>query len=426
MIFWRLNFMEESMSIAKILTKFVLVLAGIISIYGITFADDCKYWFEKGINSTNTDEKIECFTKAAELNPIGDCGTGQKGVAYFNRGNAYVDKKEYDRAITDYTKAIKINKKFIDAYFSRGLVYEIKELHDEAIKDFTKTIELNPRYEAAYFNRGIACLKKENHNETIDDFTKRYKNMVLVPAGNFKMGQKDVAIPVHTVYLDAYYIDKYEVTNGQYKLFMDSGGYSDSRYWGYYGDSWRSYFAPTQPAYWDDSIFGYNAPNGPNLPVVGVCFYEAWAYAMWAGKRLPTEAEWEKAARGTDQRTYPWGNTWYNNYSNWYDGDGSQDGYRYTVSVGSYESGKSPYGCYDMAGNVWEWCIDLYDVSYYYNSSRKNPRGPSGPKGSDEDHVLRGGSCRNISASCKSARRYYNDVKSRENNNGFRCVLEAP
>ena len=153
--------------------------------------------------------------------------------------------------------------------------------------------------------------------------------MVLVPAGEFLMGSEvwDHTMPVRRVYLDAFYIDTYEVTNALYQRFMQATGRQ-------------------APASWH---------NSPNQPVVGVSWHAARAYCQWADKRLPTEAEWEKAARGTDGRTYPWGNQWHHTKVN----TRLSGKLGKPTPVGSYEADRSPYGVYDMAGNVGEWVARL-------------------------------------------------------------------
>ncbi|MFA5859816.1 MAG: SUMF1/EgtB/PvdO family nonheme iron enzyme, partial [Elusimicrobiota bacterium] len=242
--------------------------------------------------------------------------------------------------------------------------------------------------------------------------------MVLIPAGNFTTGSPYVYSSTTTIYLDAYYIDKYEVTNEQYKQFMDAGGYSTQSYWTTDGWTWKTANNITQPFDWTSSTFGYIANNGTILPVVGVSWYEAYAYAKWADKRLPTEAEWEKAARGTDARMYPWGSTWHANYCNWYDGtsgDGTQDGYSYTAPVGSYENGKSPYGCYDMAGNANELCNDWGWISFM----NYNPIGPS----SGTSKILCGGSWSESSTWCLSY--YTNGSWPYDQSFGFRCAKSS-
>ncbi len=231
--------------------------------------------------------------------------------------------------------------------------------------------------------------------------------MVLVPAGEFTMGDNRrynwtfmLAYnifdgPEHIVYLDAYYIDKYEVTNEQYKRFVDETGYR-------------------KPSCWNDSRFSL-----PNQPIVGVNWEDAVAYAKWAGKRLPTEAEWEKAARGTDKRSWPWGNKFDKTKCNvWGSGE---DGLRATKPVGTYENGKSPYGCYDMAGNVWEWCTDWYDQNYYYRSSAKNPTGPA----SGQQRIIRGGSFLYFGHYARCAARYRVPWYAQSPQIGFRCVKSA-
>ena len=203
--------------------------------------------------------------------------------------------------------------------------------------------------------------------------------MVYVPAGDFLMGSKngegyDRERPQHTVYLDGYWIYKNEVTVAQYRNFCKTTGRNmpDPPNWG-----------------WKD-----------DHPVVNVTWDEAKAYCEWAGAALPTEAQWEKAARGTDGRIYPWGNDWDKTRLNSY-----QSGSTATTPVGNYPGGASPYGCLDMAGNGWQWCADWYDATYYANSPARNPTGPA----TGTTRVLRGGSWFNLPACCRSAYRHDRD-----------------
>ncbi len=221
--------------------------------------------------------------------------------------------------------------------------------------------------------------------------------MVYVPEGEFLMGSADSdpdagsdEKPQHTVYLDAFWIDKTEVTNAAFALCVQAGACQTT---------------------------GADFSEKPNHPVVAVSWNDAAAYCEWAGRRLPTEAEWEKAARGTDGRIYPWG-------------DGAPDAtlLNYngniggTTEVGSYPDGASPYGALDMAGNVWEWANDWYDSSYYSNSPSENPQGPS----TGDARVLRGGSwvneARNVRVSNRG--RGYPDYRF-VGSGGFRCSFST-
>jgi formylglycine-generating enzyme required for sulfatase activity len=200
---------------------------------------------------------------------------------------------------------------------------------------------------------------------------------------------------VHDVYLDDYYIDKYEVTNRQYKAFCDATG--------------RQY--PPDP---DFLGFPRDLEDMPDHPVVMVTWEDASAYARWAGKRLPTEAEWEKAARGTDGRIFPWGNRGAHNRCNFQDSGCPGR----TAKVGSYPTGVSPYGAMDMAGNVWEWCNDWYDGSYPLSSPHNNPQGPA----SGKQRVVRGGAWNSGVGQICCAVRGYQTPSSRMNSFGFRCA----
>ncbi|MAE18542.1 hypothetical protein CMK12_06375 [Candidatus Poribacteria bacterium] len=226
--------------------------------------------------------------------------------------------------------------------------------------------------------------------------------MVLIPPGSFEMGDHfDEGLdgderPVHTVELDAFYMDKYEVVVGQFKKFVQQSGYSYDR--------------------WKD-VAKYSL--GDDYPMIYVSWYDATAYAEWTGKRLPTEAEWEYAARGglTDKK-YPWGNekNLARSYAN-YKGTGGKDTWDQQIApVGSFEANE--YALYDVAGNVWEWCADWYGRNYYQNSLAKNPVGP----GNGSKRVLRGGAWTSFVPYLRVSYRLNINPSIRNSYRGFRCV----
>ena len=227
-------------------------------------------------------------------------------------------------------------------------------------------------------------------------------NMILIPQGYFTMGSDTGdGAPAHRVYLGDFYIDKFEATNGQYRQFLE--------YISKTGDHSKCH--PDEPGgynhiplYWDSD------KHKQDNPVHGVSWFDAYAYAHWLGKRLPTEAEWEKSTRGTDERRFPWGDIW----------DASKLAWKEPIEmVGSHPGGKSPYGVMDMAGNVWEWVSDWYSTSYYRQSPSRNPKGPK----SGKSRVIRGYFdllYRADASPCTARRTYKPDYKHQLF--GFRCA----
>lgn len=243
-------------------------------------------------------------------------------------------------------------------------------------------------------------------------------DMVLVPAGEFMMGRnaKDEVTacsenfesdcqlswfldeePVHQVNIDAFYIDKYEVTNALYRECEKEG----------VCDPPKLTASNTHPDY-------YSNPEFDHYPVINVNWNQAKAYCEWSDARLPTEAEWEKAARGTDDRMYPWGDQLDDTFANyhWHVED--------TTAVGSYENGKSPYGVYDMAGNVWEWVNSLHKSYPYDANDGRESTTASG------DRVMRGGSWgQDGDNSVSTSYRMAYDANHTNIDLGFRCAKDA-
>ncbi len=234
---------------------------------------------------------------------------------------------------------------------------------------------------------------------------KEDEDMIFIPSGEFSMGCvpgddkcNENEKPMHSVNLDSYFIDRHEVTIGEYKKCVDSGVCSDEHV--------------------DDAGCTWTKSGRDKNPVECVNWWQAKSYCNWKGNRLPTEAEWEKAARGTDERIYPWGGTYVDcDYANMIDpwrGIGcSQDS---TWPVCSKPKGNSPYGLCDMAGNVWEWVNDYYDESYYWSSPSTNPRGPN----TGIYHVIRGGGWNEGDIYMRVSSRHKLDPKGK---GGFRCAL---
>jgi len=239
--------------------------------------------------------------------------------------------------------------------------------------------------------------------------------MVLIPAGKFLLGTSDKQLavwlighptdqrewftgelPQRTLDLDAFYLYTTAVTVAQYRKFCQA----------------TKRLMPAEPSWkWQDTH-----------PIVNVSWEDAKAYADWAGAALPTEAQWEKAARGTDGRIYPWGNDWDATKCSNSVGAGD-NGPAATSPVGSFPTGASPYGCLDMAGNVWEWCADWYSENYYTNAPAKNPIGPT----TGTSRVLHGGSWGiDEQRAFRTAFRFSDIPLGRSYDFGFRCAVYLP
>lgn len=272
---------------------------------------------------------------------------------------------------------------------------------------------------------------------------------LYIPAGEFRMGSTEAEIdeafefckqfsdscsrdwfideaPQQIVDVNTFWIMQTEVTNAQFAAFVDAGGYSQDQWWTEAGWAWRTESAITEPGYWDNTNW-----NQPDYPVVGISWYEAMAYAAWLADktgfavRLPTEAEWEKGARGAESLIFPWGNTWDGTLLNYCDENctydwkdvANNDGYTTTAPVGSYPGGASPYGALDVAGNVWEWTSSQFaDYPYDSTDGREDLTGSAG-------RVLRGGSWGSLPFNVRAAVRVRDVPDFRFSNVGVRLVL---
>jgi formylglycine-generating enzyme required for sulfatase activity len=369
---------------------------------------------EKYIQSANSLREIEndyngaldLYKKALELDPE------RPSLEYYQKinvihwyiGGVYWKLNNHKKALEHFEK-------------HRSLLPQIpKELEDveDTIRDIREYLGVEER-------RALARKRINDRRAIMEEALKnnrdKWEEMVLVPAGEFAMGSTEedyiqVEMPQHTVNLDAYYIDKYEVTNAKYWEFLE--------YMERTGD--HSKCSPSEPLNKNhlpgSPYMGYDYKyyNYPDYPVNRIDWYDAYAYATWAGKRLPTEAEWEKAARGTDGRRFPWGNVWEIKLCNVGEAD-------LPITVGSYEEGNSIYGCYDMTGSVSEWCNDWYHPEYYYKSPKKNPKGPLEGTGK---RIIKGGSmfAQNV-YNLRCAVRMFGEPSDRNKSVGLRCAKDT-
>ncbi len=247
--------------------------------------------------------------------------------------------------------------------------------------------------------------------------------MLLVPPGTFTRGADDAEpneAPVRQVWLDAFYVDVYPVSNARYRQFVDymQGG-GDHRHC-YPAEHLSSVTRELNhcPRLWARGVRGFSEERlrkfgGDPQPVVTVTWYDAFAYAAWCGKALPSEAQWEKAARGPDGRRFPWGESWDPARLN----SGLDVGV--TTRIDAYPQGCSPYGVFDLLGNVWEWCLDRYDRRGYLNGSLRNPTGPA----DGLDRVCRGGAWNYVNHYATATTRHAFGPSEAYEFVGFRTVL---
>jgi formylglycine-generating enzyme required for sulfatase activity len=270
--------------------------------------------------------------------------------------------------------------------------------HAEDTLDIAHKLGLDEEQQAVYYQlqQRIPQSHKRSHSKNVSGPVQD-QSMALVPAGEFSMGSlrgDPDEQPARKVYVDAFFMDKYQTSVGKYGTFLEAT-------------------AREAPADWDVM----NKSMHQKRPVVNVDWTDADAYCKWAGKRLPTEAEWEKAARGTDGRTYPWGNELPTDFHAnmkkeiW-------NNHVVLTPVGMFENGKSPYGIYDMAGNVWEWVSDWYSQDYYKVGPLKNPTGPS----TGSYKVVRGGSWGSSPKDLRSSDRESRLPSFGGLGTGFRCA----
>jgi formylglycine-generating enzyme required for sulfatase activity len=256
------------------------------------------------------------------------------------------------------------------------------------MNNFVKTILLTACITVCGFIVAVTVFSKQEQKKAP---VQEIPGMVCVQAGDFIMGTNegfDYESPQQRVYLKTFYIDKYEVTNKQYKIFIDKTGYPSPK-------SWKN----------NEYLSGKD-----DCPVVNVSFYDAAAYAKWAGKRLPTEQEWEKAARGTDGRRYPWGDEWSPGCAN----IRPVFGLTSLKIVGSYPAGVTVYGAYDMSGNVSEWTESFFEAYPLNETTNANY--------CNKYKVIRGGSFLTTRSMAQTARRDILSPDEVHEDVGFRCV----
>lgn len=390
-------------------------------------------------NSDTKDTSQEINSKTTQtIQELSKDEAREKAMRYLESGDSRrKNSNDYNGALEMYKKAEELSPDLPGLNWQMAGTYWRLNNHKNALKHLEKSRSLGPQtveqfgiiddfvlkiLEYTDINTKKNAINKRINDrkplmeETLNSHRDKWEEMVLVPAGEFKMGTTEEdfiqeEMPQHKVYLDPYYIDKYEVTNARYWEFLEyitrTGDHSKCNTMEPMeknhtpGNAFRSYI--------------YKYYNYPDYPVNRIDWYDAYAFAAWAGKRLPTEAEWEKAARGTDGRRFPWGDVWEIRNCNV-----GPDG---ILTVGSYKSGNSVFGCYDMSGSISEWCNDWYHPEYYYKSPGKNPKGPLKSTGK---RIIKGGSLfAQTVYKMRCAVRMFGDPDERNKSVGFRCAMDV-
>lgn len=383
-------------------------------------------------------EKVEAVPKGLGEDQIKDLAK-----EHLEKADQLREKALFEEALEEYLKAEELDPSNPAVHYNLGGVYWKLGKKKVALGHLDECLRLIPyenTEERERIERYVAMLEKaeiglkpwekekrfqekeERRNKIMTEALKENKakwdEMVIIPAGSFLMGSKYTdemtrnarleEVPQREVYLDAFYMDKYEVTTAQYWEFLQyirkTGDHSKC----YPGEPKNKDHTPDK--WYEDRYFDH-----PDFPIARVDWYDAYAYAAWRGKRLPTEAEWEKAARGTDGRRFPWGDVFSASRVNW--------GATGSLSVGSYEGGESVYKCRDMAGGVLEWCSDWFDRYYYKRGPTSNPRGPEKSTGV---RSMRGGSLfANSVYQLRCSKRSFGKPDERNKAVGIRCAADV-
>ncbi|MBM4053363.1 MAG: hypothetical protein FJ264_01545 [Planctomycetes bacterium] len=370
----------------------------------------------------------------------------KKIQTHIEEGNRLKKEENYTAALHEYKKAVLLHPENVSTHFNMAGIYwklanpQLALFHLDTCAELLEALPEEQKSQGNYLKiyedvvtyiykleKGLSPDEKEKRKErtlekrcrkmkaALEKNREKWSEMILISAGKFVMGSKEDEFipeesPQHEVYLDSYYIDKYEVTNALYWEFLqyikETGDHSKC----HPDEPKDKNHAPgTLHTNWDYPYYDY-----PDYPVSRVDWYDAYAYAAWAGKRLPTEAEWEKAARGTDGRRYPWGNVW--------DAKLANVGPSGSLVIGSVETGKSVYGCYDVIGSVSEWCNDWYHPEYYQKSPSMNPKGPDYSTGSK---IIKGASLfAPYAYKMRCAVRIFGKPEDRNKSIGFRCAKD--